>query len=572
LAPLAAPSTAPSTAPRAIGQQQSFDALGTPLFEVPFCILDLETTGGSPADCDITEIGAVRYIRGEHTGTFQTLVDPGRPIPPLITILTGITQAMVTTAPQIDAALPALLEFVGDAVIVGHNIRFDMSFLNAAANRLGYGRLLNRTVDTAALARRLIRSEVRNLKLGTLAAYFRSPVTPNHRALEDARATAHVLFELLERVGTMGVSTLEDLLALPTAKGAPSYSKLSLTEGIPRSPGVYLFRDRDDEVLYVGKAKNLRNRVRSYFYGDTRRRIADMLRQLERIDHIVCATEIEASITEVRLIHAHRPRFNRRSRPPKANHFLVLTDEAFPRLSIVRRPRGAFSLGPFRTQRSAKIVQEAIWDAIPIRRCTGRPGSRSGPCAPAQMGVAMCPCAGTLAPERYGDLMDLLCRAIDEGPRLLLDRLADKVRSFAADQRYEEAGWARDRYHALAQAIERRRAWMSLVEAGRIHAEAIDAMVCIDRGRFVAAWRHGTQPPLLPAGTGRVFADMLTAGGHAPADEARVPPDAATAEEAALLWAWMTSGDARLIESERPLRTPAGAVPELAMALRSIAA
>ena len=156
--------------------------------------------------------------------------------------------------------MASLLEFIGGAVIVGHNIRFDMSFLNAAALQLGYGRLGNRTADTVALARRLIQDEVRNLKLATLAAHYRSPVKPNHRALEDAKATAHVFFELLERAGTVGAVYLEDLLRLPTAKGRPHYDKISLTDRLPRRPGVYMFRDTSGAVIYVGKAKNLRTR------------------------------------------------------------------------------------------------------------------------------------------------------------------------------------------------------------------------------------------------------------------------------------------------------------------------
>ena len=134
-----------------LGAQQTFDDLGAPLFEVPFCVLDLETTGATARDCEITEIGAVKYQSGELQGTFHTLVNPGVEIPPTITVLTGITQLMVVEAPRIAEALPAFLEFIGDAVIVGHNVRFDMSFLNAAAERLGYGRLPNRTADTAAL-------------------------------------------------------------------------------------------------------------------------------------------------------------------------------------------------------------------------------------------------------------------------------------------------------------------------------------------------------------------------------------------------------------------------------------
>ncbi|MGH8911999.1 MAG: exonuclease domain-containing protein, partial [Acidimicrobiia bacterium] len=133
-----------------LARQTTFDDMGMPLSEVTFCVLDLETTGGSPQQCEITEMGGARYRLGQEIGSFQTLVNPGSPIPPFITILTGITQAMVVEAPQVDAALPAFLEFIGDAVVVGHNIRFDMSFLAAAARRLGYPPLTNRTVDTVA--------------------------------------------------------------------------------------------------------------------------------------------------------------------------------------------------------------------------------------------------------------------------------------------------------------------------------------------------------------------------------------------------------------------------------------
>ncbi|HEX9865201.1 MAG TPA: DEDD exonuclease domain-containing protein [Acidimicrobiia bacterium] len=316
--------------------QPSFDDLSTPLFDVTFCVLDLETTGGSALTCEITEIGAVKYRSGELIGTFQTLVDPGAPIPPSITILTGITQFMVIDAPRIEEALPAFLEFIGDSVIVGHNVRFDLSFLHAAASQLGYQPLTNDSVDTVGIARRLVREEVRNLRLKTLSAHFRSPVAPIHRALDDARATAHVFHGLLERAGSLGVTNLDDLLQLPKAKGSAHYSKIHLTDSLPREPGVYLFRDRHRNVIYVGKATNLRARVRQYFYGDQRRIIGNLMRELDAVDHIACRTPLEAEITELRLIHAHHPRYNRRSRAPKSSHWIKLTDEVFPRLSVVR--------------------------------------------------------------------------------------------------------------------------------------------------------------------------------------------------------------------------------------------
>src|SRR5438445_953060 len=291
--------------------QRSFDDLGTPLHDVTFCVVDLETTGGSAIDCAITEIGAVKLQGGRCLGTFATLVNPGVLIPPAITVLTGITQSMVVPAPRIEQVLPSFLEFAAGAVSVGHNIRFDLSFLDAAIRRHGYPRLANRSVDTCGLARRLLGEEVPNHRLHTLADRLRLPHQPTHRALDDVLATADLLHVLLERAGSLGVLGLDDLLELPTIKGHPQLAKLRLTDSLPRSPGVYLFRDAGGRVLYVGKATNLRQRVRSYFSGDDRRKIGQLLRETVVIDHIRTSSTVEAAVLEVRLIHEHLPRFNR---------------------------------------------------------------------------------------------------------------------------------------------------------------------------------------------------------------------------------------------------------------------
>lgn len=537
-----------------VAVQRSFDDLGQSLYEVTFCTLDLETTGGSPADCGITEIGAVKHRAGEVIGTFHTLVNPGLPIPPFITILTGITHAMVVEAPRIESVLPTFIEFLGETVVVGHNVRFDISFLNAAALANGFEPLANRRIDTAALARRMVRGEVRDLRLATLAAHFRSPVTPIHRALEDARATAHVFHSLLERAGSLGVTALEDLLQLPSAKGSPYYRKIHLADELPRRPGVYLFSDLNGQVFYVGKAQNLRTRVRSYFYGDERRSIGNMLRELWRVDHRVCESTLEAEITELRLIHHHRPRYNRRSLPPRSPAFVRLTKERFPRLSLARtlREDGLPALGPFRSRRGAELVMTALWDALPLRRCTGPPGGRAAGCAPAQMGVALCPCDGSLGEAEYREVIDRLRLGLDHDPRLLLDPLEEKMRELAAARRFEEAAWARDRHRALARAIERRRAWQALTAAGAIEVESMDGeRALIEGGRLVTSWRNGSPPPLRSA--------ALPSAPH-------LPPDVETAEEADLIWKWVTSGRVVLIDSTAPFFLPRVAVPVLAAA------
>jgi DNA polymerase-3 subunit epsilon len=266
----------------------------TALADVTFVVIDLETTGCSAADCQITEVGALKLRGGERVGTFQTLVDPGTAIPAAIVGLTGIHDGMVAGAPSIAAVLPMLLEFVSDAVIVGHNVRFDLGFLHADLAALDYLPIENGFVDTLALARRLVRDEVANCRLTTLAARFRTADDPCHRAFADAAATAEVFHALLERAAAFGVYELGDLFAFPTTGRHPDAAKLRWVARLPHRPGVFALRGFDDEVLHVGVAEDLRADVRRLFERVRRRGTGAALRLAVALDHEVCATLDEA--------------------------------------------------------------------------------------------------------------------------------------------------------------------------------------------------------------------------------------------------------------------------------------
>lgn len=197
------------------GWQPSLEEVELTLAETTFVVIDLETTGGSPRESKITEIGAVKIRGGEIIGEFQTLVNPDSPIPPFITVLTGITDAMVIEAPRIGEAMFSLIEFIGSAnesVLVAHNAPFDIGFLKSAAESLGLAWPKYQVLDTARISRyALSRDEVLNFKLQTLANFFGSSTNPDHRALSDARATVDVFHGILERFGSLGVFTLSDL-------------------------------------------------------------------------------------------------------------------------------------------------------------------------------------------------------------------------------------------------------------------------------------------------------------------------------------------------------------------------
>jgi DNA polymerase-3 subunit epsilon len=196
------------------------------LYDVTFAVIDVETTGGGPETCALTEVAAAKFRAGECLGTFATLVDPGATIPPFITALTGISDDMVRQAPSVPGVLPAFVEFVGGAVLVGHNVSFDLAFLNAALAENERCPLDNPVIDTLALARRLVDPEVPNCKLGTLAAGLELDHRPAHRALDDVMATADLLHRLIEYSTGFGVFQLGQLVelprAIPTVERAPS--------------------------------------------------------------------------------------------------------------------------------------------------------------------------------------------------------------------------------------------------------------------------------------------------------------------------------------------------------------
>jgi DNA polymerase III epsilon subunit family exonuclease len=196
------------------------------LSQTTFVVLDLETSGASPkSGSAITEIGAVKVCGGQVLGTFKTFVNPGTSLPPFITELTGITDEMLVDAPRIESVLPLLFEFLGSdksTVFVAHNAPFDLSFLKASAALHGYEWPNFRVIDTVKAARFVLtKDDVANYQLGTLAVYFRTEIAPNHRALDDALATVDVLHGIIERMGTFGITTINQMLNAGAKKVRP---------------------------------------------------------------------------------------------------------------------------------------------------------------------------------------------------------------------------------------------------------------------------------------------------------------------------------------------------------------
>jgi len=460
---------------------------------------------------------------------------------------------MVLPAPRIEETLPALLEFLGDAVFVAHNAPFDTGFLKAACTKHGNVWPAPRVLDTAALARRLLlNDEVPNNRLGTLAHHFRTTVRPTHRAIDDARATVEVLHGLIDRLGSHRIFTLEDTIEFAKAISPEQRRKRHLADGLPDVPGVYIFRDARGRPLYVGTSNSISTRVRSYFTAsETRKRISEMLHVADRVEAIECAHSLEAEVRELRLIAAHKPPYNRRSKFPERTAWVKLTAEAFPRLSLVTKVRadGGSYLGPFGSRRTAELAAQAVYEVLPVRQCTRRLSARraSAACALAEIGRCAAPCELRTSPAEYGRLAaQPFTDTVAGDPGALVHALLARIDRLAGQHRYEDAARVRARLAALLRAairMQRLVALTSLAEvvAARPQGRGNWEIAVIRFGRLVAAGTsHAPTHPRTTLAALLATAETVRSGPG--------PVPGATAEETERVLAWLERPEVRLVE------------------------
>jgi DNA polymerase-3 subunit epsilon len=379
------------------------------LEEAEFVVFDLETTGLSAQTSRICELGAVRVRELELVDSFQSLVDPGVPLPEPVARLTGLRERELRGAPRVGTVVGRFLSFAGEALLVAHNARFDQRFLERQLQRRESRRLAEPPLCTAALARRLLANRLSRVSLSSLAHFFGVPTVPCHRALPDAEATAQVLIHLIGLAQELGARRVSELRTLAAPRKRRVHGKRPLTRGAPTRPGVYLFRDRHDQVLYVGRARDLRARLRSYFQsGAQRPSVEAALLALERIEWRVLGSELEAALEEIRLIRELQPPANSRSRRQDSGVYLRRRGEEFV---VTKTPT---ELGPIGSRRQAGLAARALSDATPAE----------------------------------------LEQLLDEGP---LPRLRQRLADLAECLRYEEAARLRDRIEALEHVVERLR-------------------------------------------------------------------------------------------------------------------
>jgi len=421
-----------------------------------FVALDVETTGLRPLHQRIIEVAAIRFRGGLEIERFATLVNPETRIPEYIAKLTGITDQMVAEAPPFRQFAEHLDDFLGSTLIVGHNVGFDISFVNAEFKRLGRPALGNSSLDTLALAVRFIPNIRRpNLERVATALNLLSPGKRLHRAEADAGITASVALRLASIAEMQGVREIESLTALANPVRRPrdgvgrgrAVLDRSLLTDIPRLPGVYLMRDSHDHVIYVGKATNLRDRVASYYSQPLNytRKMDGLLESLARIDVEVVGSELEALLLESQLIKRYQPRYNTALR--SFEHFPYIrvdVSNPWPRVTLARSRKddGARYFGPFRNQRGARQTVDLINRATKLRTCSRSfkdARSYGSPCIELDLKRCMGPCVGRANRDDYRVLVRDVVRFLDGADDVLYDRLWQELEDAAARYDFERA-------------------------------------------------------------------------------------------------------------------------------------
>ena len=528
-------------------------AMDVTLRDTTFVVVDLETTGGRAGGDNpdaITEIGAVKVRGGVVLGELATLVDPGRSIPPQIVALTGITTAMVCDAPRIESVLPSFLEFSRGAVLVAHNAGFDVGFLRAAAERCHITWPRPPVLCTVKLARRVLtRDEAPSVRLSALARLFGASTTPTHRALDDARATVDVLHGLIERVGNQGVHTYTELRSyLPDVTPAQRRNR-HLATPLPSRPGVYLFRGPAGEVLYVGTAVNLRRRVGQYFNGsDSRTRIKEMASLATAVDHVECAHDLEAGVRELRLLAAHSPPYNRRSKFPHRWWWVTLTDEAFPRFSVIRSPKHNPVIGPFRARADAVDTAALLARYTGVRTCTKKLARAAvhGPACP-ERELAPCPAPRDVGAAAYAEAVAHAADLMDGADGRALEAALAHITDLADRGRYETAARLRDHTATAIDVLWRGQRLRALAAVAELVAARPDGaggwqLAVIRNGQLAAAGNAPRGVPPMPV------VDAIYAGAQAILPSA-APLGGALVEETALIARWLHQPGVRIVRA-----------------------
>ena len=422
--------------------------LNKPLSKTEFSVIDVETTGLSAQANNIIEIGIVKVKNLKIVDKFATLVNSGYNIPSFITQLTGITNGDVKQAPHFDYVAESVLEFIGDSVISGHNFSFDESFLNAELIRNDRSPLDHHKICTLKISRKLFPT-LRSKSLSSVAHHLKIRNKNSHRALGDAETTAKILIKIIKKLSAEeGIETLEDLIKYQTY----TVNRLSKTKikpqlqdalfACPNLPGVYFFINKRNEIIYVGKAKSLSDRLKSYFSPSAGRKAKKIVRQAAKVKYITTNSELTALLTEAETIKKVNPRLNSQLKRYGHKYFLkVDKNHAFPSIDISNYFDfdGNDYFGLYLSRKKAESVKELIDKTFSLRECTEKEFKKKRRCFLAEIERCTIPCE-IPDKERYKSELEEVYKFLRGENQSAINRLLNKMKEYSVTQKFEKAG------------------------------------------------------------------------------------------------------------------------------------
>ncbi len=430
---------------------------------IEFAVLDFETTGTSAKRNRVIEIGIVKLKNKKIVDTFQSFVDPGYSLPYHITEITGITDDDLFGAPTFDDLIPGILKFIGDSVITAHNLPFDFSFLTNELSRAGYESLQNKKLCTLKLARRLYPG-LKSKSLGSMVKHFRIRHRGVHRALGDATATAKILVKMIEQLDADdSLSTWDDLLATQqnnSSKTGYRLVKKSLQPDFARlndSPGVYIFKDKDDKIVYIGKAKSLKRRVGDYFSNSAATKAKRIVRRAAKLEHIKTKTELTALILEAEMIKKNKPPLNSQLKKYSNSYFIkfdLKKKYPVPKVSSIFSFDGNDYFGPYDRGDDARSMVDIIHKTFSLRECTDKEFKKNRKCYLYDIERCLAPCIN-LSADDYKSEMERVYEFLEGKNQNAVDRLLHKMKRLAEERQYEEAAIIRDTVNLILNQLHK---------------------------------------------------------------------------------------------------------------------
>jgi DNA polymerase-3 subunit epsilon len=489
-------------------------------WDVPIIVVDVETTGHDAVNNRITEIACVVVRGGEIIQEFTSLVNPHQFIPMFISDMTGISNAMVFNAPEAEEVFAKVYELftIPEAVFAAHNVQFDWKFVQETIKRCGLQPLEIPQLCTYKLAKRLLPKEMKK-NVGALAQYFSIEINNRHRALGDAEATAKFMVCLLEEAEKeYELETLDELLQFQNKRLPPTKITAAIqkrVEGflaqLPTTPGVYRMLGANGDLLYIGKAKSLKDRVRSYFQTSAQLppKIAKMIRYVHSIEWEESGSELSALMHESKEIKRHKPPFNTASKKLRRYPFLRLTvQDEFPRLEWCDtiQSDGAEYYGPFRSNGMSREIAETIQRSFKLRLCsdTLSPNPTYKPCFYHQIRRCGAPCAAVESKNEYWKEVEKVRRFLGGFSDGIIAHLEEEMVEAAENLDFEQAIFLRNRLAELRRLFERQQQVSTSVTANNVilvlpmqeHDKTLEIFF-IRRGRLHYQQEIGRKAPLI---------------------------------------------------------------------------